>query len=74
MSQPAPVVIIEQCTGCGLCARICPNGALAIRECQAVMARPGVCTYEGMCERICPHGAIQRPFEVVVRDPVDHAQ
>jgi 2-oxoglutarate ferredoxin oxidoreductase subunit delta len=73
-NEPIPFVVIEQCRGCGLCASICPNGVLAIREGYAVVARPEACAYEGLCERICPPGAIQRPFEVVVRDPAGHAQ
>ena len=51
-----------------MCVRVCPTGALAVKDGEAVVARPEACNYTGLCEAICPTGAIQRPFEIIALD------
>ncbi len=63
---PQPIVDPALCDGCGLCVKVCPAGALALREGKAVVVDPARCDYEGLGEMICPRGAIQLPFEIVL--------
>ncbi len=49
-------VDVEKCTGCGLCVKVCPFGAIAILEGKASIG-PG-CTLCGSCVKACPAGAI----------------
>ncbi|WP_119071953.1 ATP-binding protein [Aggregatilinea lenta] len=65
-SLPVPLIDHDRCTGCGLCVDVCPNGALALSDQQAVVARPDQCDYTGYCELICPTQAIERPFQIIV--------
>jgi ferredoxin len=60
-----PKISAARCDGCGLCVRVCPTGALAVRGGTAVVARPRECRYNGLCERVCPRAAISRPLEII---------
>jgi ferredoxin len=66
--RPVPIVDPQRCDGCGLCVRVCPTGALAIRNGRVVVAWPAACEYTGLCELICPTDAIQRPFMIVLHE------
>jgi ferredoxin len=54
----ADVVVGPACDGCGLCARYCPHGAIAI-----VAGRPATdttrCTACGLCAESCPRAALE---------------
>ncbi len=49
----------ELCSGCGLCEKMCPYGALSLAEPEGVMAvNEALCKGCGACAAICPSGAI----------------
>jgi|RhiMetdeSRZDD1v2_1073273.scaffolds.fasta_scaffold1283463_2 ferredoxin len=60
-----PFIDQQRCTGCGLCARLCPTQAVEVRNALAVIVRPEACTFCDVCESFCPEGAIGRPFTIV---------
>lgn len=67
-SPPVPEIDGGACDGCGRCARVCPTGAVAVRQGKALIAHPAACDYAGWCESVCPTGAIQRWFEIVTAE------
>jgi MinD superfamily P-loop ATPase len=60
-----PLIDPMRCTGCGVCAELCPTNAVAVRANRAIIVRPMACTYCDLCETYCPEGAIGRPFTIV---------
>lgn len=49
-------VCVEKCTGCGICAQICPVGAIAVE--QAACVDITRCTGCGQCVAECPQDAL----------------
>ena len=59
---------VDRCTGCTLCARICPNRAIEMVEApeEKREAYPktypridlGKCCFCGLCQDVCPSGAL----------------
>lgn len=66
-----PIIDRTRCDGCGLCVKVCPSGALALRDGKAVVVKPTACYYEGLGEMICPKGAIQLPYEIVFAEDAE---
>jgi MinD superfamily P-loop ATPase len=56
---------MQRCTGCGLCAQLCPTHAVEIHDGRARIVRPRDCSFCDVCETYCPENAIGRPFTVV---------
>ena len=48
----------EKCTGCGLCAMACHEGAIGMVEGKAKLLREDYCDWLGDCLPACPVNAI----------------
>ena len=48
----------DKCTGCGLCANACHEGAIGIVDGKAKLMRDDFCDGMGDCLPSCPTGAI----------------
>jgi dissimilatory sulfite reductase (desulfoviridin) alpha/beta subunit len=52
-----PLLDREECISCGLCAKSCTEGAIAMDQENKPLFNPGRCTYCGDCVKVCPTGA-----------------
>ena len=52
-----PALDTEECIGCGLCAKSCTEGALAMGEDGKPVFTADKCVYCGDCVKVCPTGA-----------------
>jgi ferredoxin len=64
-----PVIIVDKCTGCGLCVEVCHCSALVMVNNVVTAVEVEECGWCAQCEAVCPTGAISCPFEIVVEEP-----
>ena len=64
-----PVVLAENCNGCGLCVEACGPRCLEVVDNLAVLTRPGDCGSEEHCIPACPVDAIHMAWEPAEGNP-----
>jgi len=62
-----PKVKIEKCIGCGMCAKVCPEGVVFMNEVQGNKKKPEIdfdfCKGCGLCAEECPIKCIDMNLE-----------
>jgi len=53
-----PQINVELCTSCGVCAKLCPYQAMALKE-GKIVVYPEQCLSCGLCASVCPHQSIR---------------
>lgn len=73
-SMTAELAISSRCTACGVCAAVCPTGALVqenIGPSIVISFRAGLCVNCGICAKVCGPGAIEENKTVLLSHMLD---
>jgi len=57
--MPRPIIIEDDCTGCGVCIDVCPEAVLELVDDKAVAVNEDDCTACANCMEECSMGAIE---------------
>ena len=63
----------KRCSGCGICADVCPCGAIALQDGKASIIQ-GMCNQCETCAAACPQGAILSVTETALVPETSHTQ
>jgi uncharacterized Fe-S center protein len=63
-----PQIIVEKCTGCGLCVAVCRCNAFIMVDNIVKVVEVEECYYCTQCEAVCPTGAIICPYEIIFEE------
>jgi nitroreductase/NAD-dependent dihydropyrimidine dehydrogenase PreA subunit len=64
-----PSVLVDKCTGCGLCFEVCPSFVLEITKGKSWVVRGDWCIGCGHCGAVCPEEAIAFSTSMIKRHP-----
>ena len=65
-----PRMIVENCTGCGLCVKTCPAQVLEMRNGKASIAHGDRCSQCSHCVAVCPVNALEDRYAGAEDTPV----
>jgi NAD-dependent dihydropyrimidine dehydrogenase PreA subunit len=57
--MPRPVILEDECSGCGICVDACEHSVLELVGDVATVAHDDACTGCAACMEECPMGAIE---------------
>lgn len=60
-----PWIDTSLCTGCGMCERICPSGAISMNDNKTAVIEMSLCLRCGRCHDSCPSEAVRHDSELV---------
>lgn len=58
-----PVILADECIGCGICVDSCPQGAIEVVDGVLEVVNEEACIACGDCVEECPMGAIEEIVE-----------